>query len=177
MRMLKGNSKKYFCWFLFKVFGSRWSSDFINPVFHFQPHQCHQTEHLVNAFIVDFITFHLFIYQTCKIEHLTTTLAKRGVSLLCTLNKRMWMCWSPQLAWCCEAPCSQCCRSVPQCHSGGGLHHDGDGSRLGGISGGGEGGSALRGAEPGLPPAAGGVRERRAGRSERTLISPLGWDY
>lgn len=57
----------------------------------------------------------------------------------------------------CEAVCSQCGRSVPQCDSGGGLHHDGNGARLGGVSGSGEGGPAVCGAQPGLPPAAGGV--------------------
>lgn len=44
---------------------------------------------LLNAFIVNFITFHLCWNQTCKIRHLTTTLGKKGVSLLCTLKRRL----------------------------------------------------------------------------------------
>ena len=63
----------------------------------------------------------------------------------------------------------QCGRGVPQRDAGGGLHHDGDGPRLGGVAGGGEGGQAVRGAEPGLPAAAEGVRAREPGRSERRL--------
>lgn len=62
-----------------------------------------------------------------------------------------------QLASYCDALHSQCCRSVPQCNSGGGLHHDGDGAWLGGVSGGGASGSAVCGAQSGLPAPAGGV--------------------
>lgn len=59
------------------------------------------------------------------------------------------------MLWCWGA--RQCCRGVSQRDPGGGLHHDGDGPRLGGVSGRREGGAALRRTKPGLPAAAGGV--------------------
>ncbi|XP_016536633.1 dual specificity protein phosphatase 22-B isoform X2 [Poecilia formosa] len=54
--------------------------------------------------------------------------------------------------------------SVPQRNLGGGLHHDSDGTRLGGVPGGGPGCPAVCGPQPGLPAAAGGVRKHGAGR-------------
>ncbi|XP_068175617.1 uncharacterized protein [Antennarius striatus] len=48
---------------------------------------------------------------------------------------------------------------VPQRDPGGGLHHDGDRARLGGVPGGGEGGAPVCRPQPGLPAPAGRVRE------------------
>lgn len=59
------------------------------------------------------------------------------------------------MLWCWWA--RQRCRGVSQRDPGGGLHHDGDRPRLGGVSGRREGGAALRRTKPGLPAAAGGV--------------------
>lgn len=49
-------------------------------------------------------------------------------------------------------------RHFSQRHSGGGLHHDGDGDGLAGSPGCGQGGATLRRPQPGFPAAAAGVR-------------------
>lgn len=115
----------------------------IRTLFSFSTTSLSPNQILLNAFIVNFITFHLSTYQTCNIKHLTTALGKKGVSLLCTLQENVNMWWSLQLAPCCGALCSQCCWSVQQCDPCGGLNHDGDGSQLGGVSGGSEGSAAV----------------------------------
>lgn len=78
----------------------------IRTLFSFSTTSLSPNQILLNAFIVNFITFHLSTYQTCNIKHLTTALGKKGVSLLCTLQENVNMWWSLQLAPCCGALCS-----------------------------------------------------------------------
>lgn len=68
-------------------------------------------------------------------------------------------------------------RGVPQRDLGGGVHHDGDGARLGGGSGRRQVGEAVRRTQPGLPAAAGGVRKLWACRGKSVLKATFMWFF
>ncbi|XP_035990146.1 uncharacterized protein LOC105932859 isoform X2 [Fundulus heteroclitus] len=80
--------------------------------------------------------------------------SRSGFHFFCTLKQRLRIGAGSLTARVCAC---QRGRSVPQRHPGGGLHHDGDRTRVGGVPGGHQGRPAVRRSQPGLPAAAGGV--------------------